>query len=155
MLMGFGATGQVWAPQLADLLAAKVSEAAPAAAPPALQPSLSRAANMKVCKAEAEASFQSFHGPHLLLEDETGESPMLVCIMDNRGVGRSSCPCGLRHYSTEIMAKDALAVVVRLSFSFLYHLIIVVACAKPHYITPFAFPPARGLLSGAGAWLAA
>lgn len=38
---------------------------------------------------------------------------MVVCIMDNRGVGNSSSPVNPQAYSTTIMAQDALAVMVR------------------------------------------
>jgi hypothetical protein len=37
---------------------------------------------------------------------------MLVCIMDNRGMGRSSCPRDSAAYSTSIMAQDVVAVMV-------------------------------------------
>ena len=39
---------------------------------------------------------------------------MAVCVLDNRGVGRSSSPAGWKNYTTEIMAGDVLALVVGL-----------------------------------------
>lgn len=41
------------------------------------------------------------------------EQEMVVCIMDNRGVGNSSSPVNQQAYSTKSMAQDALAVMVR------------------------------------------
>ena len=40
-------------------------------------------------------------------------SPMLVCILDNRGVGRSGSPTQWRGYTTTTMAQDVLRVMVR------------------------------------------
>jgi hypothetical protein len=40
------------------------------------------------------------------------QQQMLVCIMDNRGMGRSSCPRDNAAYSTSIMAQDVVAVMV-------------------------------------------
>jgi hypothetical protein len=37
---------------------------------------------------------------------------MLVCIIENRGMGRSSCPRDSVAYSTSIMAHDVVAVMV-------------------------------------------
>ncbi len=48
-----------------------------------------------------------FHG-----QDEVGEAAMAVCILDNRGVGRSSSPAGWKNYTTQIMARDTLALMV-------------------------------------------
>jgi hypothetical protein len=41
------------------------------------------------------------------------EQEMVVCILDNRGVGNSSSPVKQQAYSTTLMAQDALAVMVR------------------------------------------
>lgn len=38
--------------------------------------------------------------------------PIDICVFDNRGIGKSSCPANKDAYSTSIMAKDAIAVVV-------------------------------------------
>lgn len=38
--------------------------------------------------------------------------PIDICVFDNRGIGKSSCPTNKDAYSIEIMAKDAIAVVV-------------------------------------------
>eukprot|EP00882_Tetradesmus_deserticola_P012138 GHRQ01012861.1.p1 GENE.GHRQ01012861.1~~GHRQ01012861.1.p1 ORF type:complete len:334 (+),score=131.52 GHRQ01012861.1:238-1239(+) len=42
------------------------------------------------------------------------QQQMLVCIMDNRGMGRSSCPRDSAAYSTSIMAQDVVAVMDQL-----------------------------------------
>ncbi|GIM02448.1 hypothetical protein Vretimale_7304, partial [Volvox reticuliferus] len=36
-----------------------------------------------------------------------------VTVFDNRGIGHSSCPSSKIHYTTDIMAADALALMVR------------------------------------------
>ena len=36
-----------------------------------------------------------------------------LLTLDNRGVGESTCPASLKAYSTERMARDVLAVMVR------------------------------------------
>jgi hypothetical protein len=40
------------------------------------------------------------------------QQQMLVCIVENRGMGRSSCPRDSAAYSTSIMAHDVVAVMV-------------------------------------------
>ena len=40
-------------------------------------------------------------------------APVEVCLIDNRGVGRSSVPRKLQDYTTELMAADAKSVLVR------------------------------------------
>ena len=45
-------------------------------------------------------------------QDDAGEPPMAVCVLDNRGVGRSSSPAGWKNYTTEIMAGDVLTLMV-------------------------------------------
>lgn len=50
---------------------------------------------------------------HALLQRVAGpQQGMLVCIMDNRGVGNSSSPVSKQAYSTQLMTRDALAVMV-------------------------------------------
>lgn len=50
---------------------------------------------------------------HALLQRVAGpQQEMLVCIIDNRGVGNSSSPTSQQAYSTTHMARDALAVLV-------------------------------------------
>jgi hypothetical protein len=50
---------------------------------------------------------------HNLVQRVVGaQQEMLVCIIDNRGVGSSSSPASKQAYSTRIMAQDALAVMV-------------------------------------------
>lgn len=43
------------------------------------------------------------------------EAPVVMCLLDNRGVGQSSCPARKTDYSTELMAQDAAAVMVSFS----------------------------------------
>lgn len=40
---------------------------------------------------------------------------MIVCCLDNRGVGRSSSPAGRQSYRTHFMAEDALHLAVSLA----------------------------------------
>jgi hypothetical protein len=40
------------------------------------------------------------------------QQQMLVCMIENRGMGRSSCPRDSAAYSTSIMARDVVAVMV-------------------------------------------
>eukprot|EP00892_Ulva_mutabilis_P010834 jgi/Ulvmu1/8122/UM040_0017.1 len=40
----------------------------------------------------------------------SAEPPMVMCLLDNRGVGESSCPARKADYSTAAMAADAAAV---------------------------------------------
>ena len=42
------------------------------------------------------------------------QAPVKVCMLDNRGVGRSSSPTLRQAYSTSIMADDCIAVLVSL-----------------------------------------
>lgn len=46
---------------------------------------------------------------------ESFEGTLDVCVFDNRGVGRSSVPQSRKDYSTEIMAADTQALMVRQS----------------------------------------
>ena len=39
-------------------------------------------------------------------------APLTVVTFDNRGIGASSCPTDKKHYSTTIMAQDALTIMV-------------------------------------------
>ncbi|WIA35317.1 hypothetical protein OEZ86_003772 [Tetradesmus obliquus] len=48
------------------------------------------------------------------LQQGLARQQMLVCVMDNRGMGRSSCPQDSAAYSTSIMARDVLAVMDQL-----------------------------------------
>lgn len=41
------------------------------------------------------------------------EPPVVMCLLDNRGVGWSSSPAEKRDYSSTIMAKDTALVMVR------------------------------------------
>jgi hypothetical protein len=51
---------------------------------------------------------------HALLQRMAGhQQEMVVCILDNRGVGNSSSPVSQNAYSTQLMAQDALAIMVR------------------------------------------
>ena len=36
-----------------------------------------------------------------------------ICVMDNRGIGKSSVPSSKKSYTTLVMAQDALGVMVR------------------------------------------
>ncbi|KAF8692423.1 hypothetical protein HU200_039659 [Digitaria exilis] len=49
-------------------------------------------------------------------DDAGGDGGIEVCCFDNRGVGRSSVPPNKSYYSTEIMAKDALALMDHLGW---------------------------------------
>jgi hypothetical protein len=89
--MGFAASHHVWAPQLADLLAAPA--AATGEAPPQQQ---GKQQEQQQQKQQQQQQGQA--------------SPMVVCVLDNRGVGRSSSPTERRDYSTAAMAADALQV---------------------------------------------
>jgi hypothetical protein len=40
------------------------------------------------------------------------QQQMLVCVIENRGMGHSSCPRDSAAYSTSIMARDVVAVMV-------------------------------------------
>lgn len=42
----------------------------------------------------------------------SNEVPLKICLMDNRGVGRSSSPRARTAYSTTIMAADCIALMV-------------------------------------------
>lgn len=68
LLMGFAASHQAWAPQVADLL--NISNGSSGAAA----------------------------GQQQQQEQEEQASPMVVCVLDNRGVGRSSAPTERRDY---------------------------------------------------------
>ncbi|KAJ4820958.1 alpha/beta-Hydrolases superfamily protein [Rhynchospora pubera] len=48
--------------------------------------------------------------------DEEEEEGIEVCCFDNRGMGRSSIPSNKYHYSTTIMAKDALSLMDHLGW---------------------------------------
>jgi hypothetical protein len=39
-------------------------------------------------------------------------APMVMCLLDNRGVGQSSSPRNTRDYNTAVMAADVYAVMV-------------------------------------------
>lgn len=51
---------------------------------------------------------------------------MVMCLLDNRGVGKSSCPAQKADYSTVAMAEDAA-------------LVLVMPPPPPH--PPFFIPP--------------
>lgn len=58
---------------------------------------------------------QHWQQEHALLQRVAGpQQGMLVCIMDNRGVGNSSSPVSKQAYSTQLMTRDALAVMDQL-----------------------------------------
>jgi hypothetical protein len=48
---------------------------------------------------------------HLVQAGAT-EPPVVMCLLDNRGVGLSSSPPKKKDYSTQLMAKDAALVMV-------------------------------------------
>lgn len=54
-----------------------------------------------------------------LLQPNVGSSvlPMQICVMDNRGIGKSSAPSRNEFYSTDIMADDVLAVTDEIGWS--------------------------------------
>ena len=49
-----------------------------------------------------------------LVQEDGSQPPLRMCLLDNRGTGGSSCPKNKKDYSTEIMAADVKAVMVRL-----------------------------------------
>ncbi len=55
-------------------------------------------------------------------------APMVICLLDNRGYGRSSTPQDKKQYSTELMAKDVVNVMVRTWY-------VVVCAAQSPFIT--------------------
>jgi hypothetical protein len=72
------------------------------------------------------------------------EQEMVVCILDNRGVGNSSSPVKQQAYSTTLMAQDALAVMVRRSRSFSLEGGVLQAGAW--WAAPCMFPAAQNML---------
>lgn len=54
-----------------------------------------------------------------LLQPNIGSAvaPMDICILDNRGIGKSSIPIGTECYSTDIMANDIIAVADEIGWS--------------------------------------
>ncbi|CAD7698656.1 unnamed protein product [Ostreobium quekettii] len=51
-----------------------------------------------------------------LLQQEE-ERPLEICVVDNRGIGRSSKPAGHKSYTTVIMANDVVAVADQLGWA--------------------------------------
>ncbi|KAF3324602.1 aminoacrylate hydrolase RutD [Carex littledalei] len=49
-------------------------------------------------------------------EEQEEEEGIEVCCFDNRGIGRSSVPTNKHHYSTTIMARDALSLMDHLGW---------------------------------------
>jgi pimeloyl-ACP methyl ester carboxylesterase len=47
------------------------------------------------------------------MQEGADEPPLVMCLLDNRGIGCSSCPAAKCDYSTAIMASDAAKVLVR------------------------------------------
>eukprot|EP00878_Enallax_costatus_P026866 GHUV01028870.1.p1 GENE.GHUV01028870.1~~GHUV01028870.1.p1 ORF type:complete len:203 (+),score=40.43 GHUV01028870.1:324-932(+) len=52
----------------------------------------------------------------LLAQASRVNQPLAVCAFDNRGVGGSSSPTNKHHYSSQIMAHDALALMDHLAW---------------------------------------
>lgn len=50
------------------------------------------------------------------LKDATGNDLLSVCTYDSRGIGGSTTPQKLRHYSTKLMAQDALGLLDHLQW---------------------------------------
>lgn len=46
------------------------------------------------------------------MQEGQKQAPMVMCLLDNRGVGQSSSPQNTRDYSTALMASDVHAVMV-------------------------------------------
>lgn len=61
---------------------------------------------------DKQNSSHAVHCAHAKLQARAPGAVVRICLLDNRGVGRSSSPASRQAYSTSIMADDCIAVLV-------------------------------------------
>lgn len=118
--MGFAASHQAWAPQVADLLLAPADSSSSSGggsangngspARPAAVQQQQQQQKRELRGQQQQQAEQADGGEAGEAEVQLEPSPCVVCVLDNRGVGHSTAPTERRDYSTPAMAEDALQV---------------------------------------------
>lgn len=161
--MGFAASHQAWAPQIADLLSEPThgggGSSTGGANAGGRQESNGAAEGGDLENGTGAAGQPPQQQPVQQQQSQQPRpSPMVVCVLDNRGVGRSSSPEQRAHYSTAAMAADARQVLDHLGWRERVHLVghsmgamiaLKLAAAAPQRVASLSVLSATG-----GGWQA-